>query len=224
MLCNEAAVLSTRRGSKLVTAADFESARDKVLMGLESKNKTTDQAERKLTAYHEAGHALLACANPHSDPVHQTTIMQRGTALGMMMRLPEKEKLSVTLAQLKADLDVVMAGRAAEEIVFGKEYVTSGAMSDIERATDIATNMVVNWGMSEVVGMRKIAQSPLGYGDLVDREIKAVLDSAYLRAIDTLTKQRVALDAIAEALLERETLSGKEVRAIYKANTEPLAA
>lgn len=224
MLCNEAAVLSSRRDSKLVSAADFESARDKVLMGLESKNKTTDQGERKLTAYHEAGHALLACANPHSDPVHQTTIMQRGTALGMMMRLPEKEKLSVTLAQLKADLDVVMAGRAAEEIVFGKEFITSGAMSDIEQATDIATNMVVNWGMSEAIGMRKIAQSPLGYGEVVDREIKAVLDGAYLRAIETLNAQRPALDAIAEALLERETLSGKEVRTIYKARVEPLAA
>lgn len=223
-LCNEAAVLSSRRGSKLVTAADFEEARDKVLMGLQSKNKTTDQAERRLTAFHEAGHALLACANPHSDPVHQTTIMQRGMALGMMMRLPEKEKRSVTLAQLNADLDVVMAGRAAEEIVFGKELITSGAMSDIERATDIATNMVVNWGMSEKIGMRKIAQSPLGYGDIVDAEIKGVLDRSYARAVETLTNQRAALNAIAEALLERETLSGKEVRAIYKASLEPLAA
>ena len=223
-LCNEAAARASRRGSKLVTAEDFESSRDKIVMGLESKNKTTDQHERKLTAFHEAGHALLACANPHSDPVHQTTIMQRGMALGMMMRLPEKEKLSITLAQLKADLDVVMAGRAAEEIVFGKEFVTSGAMSDIERATEVATNMVVNWGMSDTIGMRKIAQSPLGYGDIVDREIKTVLDDAYARAIETLKTQRPALDAIAEALLERETLSGKEVRAIYKASLEPLAA
>lgn len=215
-LANEAAVLASRRGSKLVAYADFEEARDKALMGLQSKNQTKDQAERKLTAYHEAGHALLACANPHSDPVHQATIMQRGAALGMVMRLPEKERRSITKAQLLADLDVLMAGRAAEELVFGEDYVTSGAMSDIAKATEVATNMVVNWGMSKNIGMRKIEATGVGYGAVVDEEINNVISQAYQRAITVLTRDKVVLEAIAQALLERETLSGKEIRAIYE--------
>ncbi len=155
-------IAGSRSDSKLVTAQDFEEARDKIVMGAKKKNLTVDEQERKLTAFHEAGHALMACANPDSDPVHQATIMQRGAALGMVMRLPEGDKRSVTKAQLNADLEVLMAGRAAEEIVFGADKVTSGAMSDIARATEIATNMVVNWGMSEKIGMLKIEQTGNG--------------------------------------------------------------
>lgn len=219
-LVNQAALIAAARNDgNLVTAHDFEEARDKIVMGAKKKNLAVDDRERKLTAYHEAGHALMACANPHSDPVHQATIMQRGAALGMVMRLPEKDKRSVTKAQLNADLDVLMAGRAAEEIVFGEDQITSGAMSDIAKATEIATNMVVNWGMSDRIGMRRIEQSGIGYGEHVDREIKVMIDTAYDRAKGTLEAKRNILDAIAQALLDKETIPGSDIRLIYNALT-----
>lgn len=216
-LVNQAAMIAAARNNgKEVTAHDFEEARDKIVMGAKKKNLSADTQERRLTAYHEAGHALMACANPHSDPVHQATILQRGAALGMVMRLPEKDKLSVTKAQLNADLEVLMAGRAAEEIVFGTDQITSGAVSDIAKATEIATNMVVNWGMSDVIGMRKIEQTGVGYGAQAEREIKDVIDNAYLKAKSTLKDLRDTLDAIAKALLDKETIPGEDIRMIYR--------
>jgi len=227
-LVNEAALLAARRSKRLVTQHEFEDAKDKVMMGAERRSMVMSDEEKKLTAYHEGGHALVAMHMPASDPVHKATIIPRGRALGMVMRLPERDQLSVTRAKMKADLAVAMGGRVAEELIFGHDKVTSGASADIKMATNMARAMVTQYGMSDKLG-------PLAYGDneeevflghsvarqqnlsdetqkLVDDEIHSIIDEAYAKANSLLKKHLKQLHTIANGLLEYETLSGKEIK------------
>ena len=227
-LVNEAALLAARRGKALVGMAEFEAAKDKVMMGSERRSLVMTDEERRLTAYHESGHALVALNLEASDPIHKATIIPRGRALGMVMRLPERDQLSLTRAKLKADLAVAMGGRIAEEMIFGHEKVTSGASSDIQMATAMAKAMVTQYGMSDEMG-------PLSYGDneqeiflghsvarqqnmseetqrKIDGEIRKLVDNGYQTAIDILNSKIEDLHIIAKGLLEYETLSGDEIR------------
>ncbi len=227
-LVNEASILAARRGKRLVTQGEFEDAKDKVMMGAERRSMVMTEEEKKLTAYHEGGHALVAIHLPASDPIHKATIIPRGQALGMVMRLPERDQTCVTRAKFNADLAVAMGGRVAEEIIFGHDKVTSGAASDIKMATRLARAMVTQYGMSDKLG-------PLSYGDneeevflghsvarqqnlsedtqrLVDAEIHTLVDEAYKLARKVLEKNIDQLHMLAEALLEHETLSGVEIR------------
>ena len=231
-LVNEAALLAARRSKRLVTQQEFEDAKDKVLMGAERRSLVMSEEEKKLTAYHEGGHALIAIKLEDSDPVHKATIIPRGRALGMVMRLPERDQLSVTRAKLKADIAVAMGGRVAEEIIFGHEKVTSGASSDIKMATQMARAMVTQYGMSDKLG-------PLAYGDneeevflghsvartqnmsdetqkLVDSEIHLIVDEGYDLATKLLKDNLDELHTIANGLLEYETLSGDEIIDLLK--------
>ena len=151
-LVNEAALLAARRSKRLVTMDEFEDAKDKVMMGAERRTLVMSEEEKKLTAYHEAGHALVALKQEASDPIHKATIIPRGRALGMVMRLPERDQVSVTRAKCHADLAVAMGGRVAEEMIFGHEKVTSGASSDIQMATKLARAMATRYGMSDKLG------------------------------------------------------------------------
>jgi len=231
-LVNEAALLAARRGKRLVTQIEFEDAKDKVMMGSERRSLVMNEEEKKLTAYHEAGHALVALKQPASDPIHKATIIPRGRALGMVMRLPERDQLSVTRAKLKADIAVAMGGRVAEEMTFGPDMVTSGASSDIKMATNMARAMVTRFGMSDKLG-------PLAYGDneeevflghsitrtqnlsddtqkLVDAEIYALVEEGLGVARSVLSRHEDELKLIAEGLLEYETLSGEEIIGLLK--------
>jgi len=231
-LVNEAALLAARRSKRLVTQQEFEDAKDKIMMGAERRSMVMSEEEKKLTAYHEGGHALVALHQPASDPIHKATIIPRGLALGMVMRLPERDQLSVTRAKFKADLAVAMGGRVAEELIFGYEKVTSGASSDIKMATSMARAMVTKYGMSDKLG-------PLAYGDneeeiflghsvartqnmsddtlkLVDEEIHRIVDEGYTAAEKICKKHIKQLHIIAEGLLEYETLSGDEIKALLK--------
>ncbi|GGB32910.1 ATP-dependent zinc metalloprotease FtsH [Roseibium aquae] len=227
-LVNEAALLAARRSKRLVTMAEFEDAKDKVMMGAERRTLVMTEEEKTLTAYHEAGHALVALHQPASDPIHKATIIPRGRALGMVMRLPEKDQVSLTRAKCKADLAVAMGGRVAEEMIFGYEKVTSGASGDIQMATKLARAMATQFGMSDKLG-------PLLYGEnqeevflghsvaksqnvsdetqkIVDAEIKTFVNQGYETAKHILTEHEDQLHTIAKGLLEYETLSGDEIR------------
>ena len=151
-ICNEAALLAARKNKRIVTLSDLEEAKDKVMMGSERRSMVMSEDEKKLTAYHEGGHAIVALFEKASDPIHKATIIPRGRALGMVMRLPERDQLSMTREKMYADISVAMGGRIAEEIIFGHDQVTSGASSDIEMVTKMAKNMVTRWGMSEIMG------------------------------------------------------------------------
>jgi cell division protease FtsH len=213
--------------------AAFEAAKDKVLMGAERRSLTMSEEERRLTAYHEAGHALVALNEPDSDPLHKATIMPRGRSLGMVVRLPERDRVSATRAKLEADLAVAMGGRAAEELIFGAARVTTGAAADIEMATHIARNMVCKWGMSDRLGLVAYAEEnapPTGYDKaamtdstaaLINGEVRAIVDRAHGRAKTVLTEQAPALDALAQALLDRETLDAEEIWSIVAAAGGP---
>ncbi len=231
-LVNEAALLAARRSKRLVMQQDFEDAKDKVLMGAERRSLVMSEEEKKLTAYHEGGHALIALNLEASDPVHKATIIPRGRALGMVMRLPERDHLSVTRAKMKADIAVAMGGRVAEELIFGEEKVTSGASSDIKMATTLARAMVTQYGMSDKLG-------PLAYGDneeevflghsvtrtqnlseetqkLVDSEIHMLVDEGYQLATNLLKKNKADLHTVANGLLEYETLTGDEIKGLLE--------
>ena len=159
-LVNEAALLAARRGKRLVTMSEFEDAKDKVMMGAERRTLVMTEDEKRLTAYHEAGHAIVALNVPATDPVHKATIIPRGRALGMVMQLPERDKLSMSLEQMTSRLAIMMGGRVAEEITFGREKVTSGAASDIEQATRLARMMVTRWGLSRRTRHRRLWREP----------------------------------------------------------------
>ena len=229
-LVNEAALLAARKNKRVVGMEDFEDAKDKVLMGSERKSMVMSDEEKKLTAYHEAGHAIVALNEPASDPVHKATIVPRGRALGVVMRLPQGDRLSMSRDKLKADLAVAMGGRVAEELIFGDEKVTTGASSDIKQATNIARKMVTEWGLSDAVG-------PLDYSgqddhfsgmagrksdlsddkaSLIDSEIKRIVNDGYERARKILTEKNKDLHKLAEALLEYEILSGDEIIDLLK--------
>ncbi|MEP3231361.1 MAG: ATP-dependent zinc metalloprotease FtsH [Hyphomicrobiales bacterium] len=224
-LVNEAALLAARRSKRLVTMNEFEDAKDKVMMGAERRTLVMGEEEKKLTAYHEAGHALVTIHMEASDPIHKATIIPRGRALGMVMRLPEKDQVSLTRAKCYADLAVAMGGRVAEEIIFGHEKVTSGASGDIQMATRLATAMVTQWGMSDKLGMidygpdEQSAQFAGRTGNIspatlvtIEEEIKNYVDEGYTEAKRILTDYNDQLHAIANGLLEYETLSGIEIQ------------
>lgn len=211
---NESAVHAGRAGKTALDGADFASARDKILLGVERRSSVLDAEDRRLVAVHEAGHAVAATLSPKADPVHQATIVPRGKSLGAVLRLPEKDRLNVPKAVLEADLIVLMAGRAAEECFFDANGVTTGAESDIEQATNIATRMVVRWGMSPL-GMIRVERASNGHWPAdVEQAIKTILDEAYAAALDLVRTHKVAVEALTEALLDAETLTGDEVRAI----------
>lgn len=231
-LVNEAALLAARKNKKAVGMIDLEEAKDKVMMGAERRSMVMSDEEKKLTAYHEAGHAVIALHEKESDPIHKATIIPRGRALGMVMRLPEGDRLSVSVAKLKADLAVAMGGRVAEEMIFGAEKVTTGASSDIAMVTNIATRMVTEWGMSEKLGLlaygaperevflgHSVTQNKNISDDTarqVDEEIRKISDAALARARQLLTDHRDQLETIAQALLEYETITGDEMRGLIK--------
>ncbi|AWK87082.1 ATP-dependent zinc metalloprotease FtsH [Azospirillum thermophilum] len=216
-LTNEAALSAARNGRVTVTSADFESAKDRVLMGTERRSLALSDHERRLTACHEAGHALVSLLCPEADPIHKATIIPRGRALGMVVRLPEGDRVSVSRAKLMADIAVAMAGRAAEELVFGQDAVTTGAEADFRAATDLARRMVTAWGMSDTIGF--VAHAGGESGPLrsertawhIDEEIRRITDEGMERARQLLSGNRAALDRIARALLEQETLTGDEI-------------
>ncbi|XP_043642395.1 ATP-dependent zinc metalloprotease YME1L isoform X1 [Drosophila teissieri] len=222
-MINQAALRAAIDGAETVSMKHLETARDKVLMGPERKARLPDEEANTITAYHEGGHAIVAFYTKESHPLHKVTIMPRGPSLGHTAYIPEKERYHVTKAQLLAMMDTMMGGRAAEELVFGAEKITSGASSDLKQATSIATHMVRDWGMSDKVGLRTIeASKGLGTGDTlgpntieaVDAEIKRILSDSYERAKAILRKHTKEHKALAEALLKYETLDADDIKAI----------
>ena len=231
-IVNESALLAARKNKKIVTMVDFEEAKDKVMMGAERRSLVMTQEEKELTAYHEGGHAIVALNQSASDPIHKATIIPRGRALGMVMRLPERDQLSLPREKMFADITVAMGGRVAEELIFGDKKVTSGASSDIEMATKMARNMVTKFGMSEKLG-------PIQYGEneeevflgrsvqrhqnvseetakTIDAEIRAIVDSCYGSAKKILNDKIEDLHKLAKGLIEYETLTGDEITALLK--------
>jgi cell division protease FtsH len=231
-LVNEAALLAARRGKRVVTMSELEDAKDKVMMGAERRSMAMSEEEKKLTAYHEGGHALVALHVIGSDPIHKATIIPRGRALGMVMRLPERDQLSLTRQKMLADLCVAFGGRLAEELIFGHEKVTTGAMSDIEMATRMARAMVTRYGMSDDLGPIAYAENQeevfLGHSvsrtqnvseataQKIDSEIRRIVDETYTRAKAILTEHLDDLHTVAKGLLEYETLTGDEIIALIK--------
>ena len=231
-LVNEGALLAARRGKRVVTMSELEDAKDKVMMGAERRSMAMSDEEKKLTAYHEAGHAIIAITVEGSDPIHKATIIPRGRALGMVMRLPERDALSLTRQKMLADLAVAFGGRLAEEIVFGHDKVTTGAQSDIEQATRMARAMVTRFGMSDKLGPIAYAENQeevfLGHSvsrtqniseataQTIDAEIHRIIDESYQRAKEILTSRQSDLNVLARGLLEYETLTGDEIIALLK--------
>jgi len=233
-LVNEAALLAARYGKKVVTMRELEAAKDKVMMGAERKSMVMSEDEKKMTAYHEGGHALVSIYNPSSDPIHKATIIPRGRALGMVMRLPEADKLSYHREKMYADLAVSMGGRVAEEIIFGYEKVSSGASSDIKYATGLARAMVTEWGMSDKIGPLFYGSGGdqevfLGYSmgqptktlsddiaNLIDSEVKRLVQEGHAQAKAILEEHIDELHRVAKSLLEYETLTGDEIKALAR--------
>ncbi len=231
-LTNEAALLAARAGKRVVTMTEFEEAKDKVMMGAERRSMVMTDEEKELTAYHEGGHALVAVRTPASDPVHKATIIPRGRALGMVMRLPEKDQHSMRRDQLFAHLAVAMGGRVAEELIFGHDAVTTGAASDIRMATSMARRMVTEWGMSDKLGPLRYSANEeevfLGHSvtqqknisestaEIIDAEIRRIVEEADAYARKIITEEVDNLHAIAKALLEYETLTGDEIHALLR--------
>ena len=236
-LVNEAALLAARKNKMLVDSSDFEEAKDKVMLGVERRSLVLTEDERRLTAYHEAGHAIVSMYTPGSDPLHKVTIMPRGRALGLTTWLPEVDRHNYTRDWLEGRLAAAFGGRVAEALVFGVGKVTTGAAGDIQQATGIARRMVTQFGMSDAVGMVAIGDREqevfLGrdiqshrvvserMSDLVDEEVKRLIDEAYQRAEKILIDQRQFLDLMAESLLERETLDLQDLRTLQQGETLP---
>ncbi len=234
-LVNEAALLAARRAKRVITMKEFEDSKDKVMMGAERRSMVMTEDEKKLTAYHEGGHALVMLYAPGHEPLHKVTIIPRGRALGVTMYLPERDRLSISERELKAKIASLFGGRIAEEMVFGKENITTGASNDIKVATDIARRMVTQFGFSDELG-------PLLYGDneeeiflghsvtqrknvsdstaaVIDAEIRRLIDEGAEAARNILTSHREELEFLAQALLEHETLSADEVRRVIRGET-----
>ena len=236
-LCNESALLAARKNKRIVTMSDIEEAKDKVMMGAERRTMIMTEDDKKLTAYHESGHAIVALNEKASDPIHKATIIPRGRALGVVFTLPERDKYSHTREYLEANISKAMGGRVAEEMIFGHEKVTSGASSDIQVATKLARDMVTKYGMSNKLG-------PLTYGEnedevflgrsitrqqhmaeetakKVDEEVKKIIDSGYQKAKKIITEKLDDLHKLAKALLIYETLSGEEIKDLILKNIQP---
>jgi cell division protease FtsH len=227
-MINEAALLATRSGSQTVDMKILEEAKDKVMMGAERRSMIITEKEKRITAFHEAGHALVACMLPGSDPVHKVTIIPRGRALGLTMQLPDEEKYSQDRTYLFNNLCTLLGGRVAEEIVF--DEITTGAGNDIERVSNIARKMVCEWGMSEKIGPLTFSPADPLNGQpgqimseetalAIDDEVKKLVQSAYTTAKNILIANRQALDAMSEALLEKETISRDDIKALLQAET-----
>ncbi|HEY2856186.1 MAG TPA: ATP-dependent zinc metalloprotease FtsH [Gemmatimonadaceae bacterium] len=236
-LVNEAALLAVRRNHDRIYMMDLEDAKDKVMLGVERKSMVMKEDERRLTAYHEAGHAICAIKIAGNDPLHKVTIVPRGRALGLAFTLPEDDRVSITRQQLEARLVMSYGGRTAEEIVFGRDRVTTGAASDIQQATAIARRYVTQWGLSEAIGpvlvgdneqelflgreiqhRREVSEQT---AQIVDQEVKRVIEEAYQRAKQTLETNIDLLHAVAAALLERETLTRDDIGILVKGGTLP---
>ncbi|MGH7106838.1 MAG: ATP-dependent zinc metalloprotease FtsH [Acetobacteraceae bacterium] len=231
-LVNEAALLAARIGKRVVAMAELEHAKDKVMMGAERRSLVMSEDEKRMTAYHEGGHALCALHESECDPVHKATIIPRGRALGLVMSLPEGDRYSKSRSKLLAELTMAMGGRAAEEIVFGAEHVSNGAAGDIKMATEQARRMVTEWGMSDRLGMILYGDNSqelfLGHSvtqhknvsestaQEIDGEIKHLIDSAYAKARQILTENLDELHRLAHGLLEYETLSGEEIKTVLR--------
>ncbi|MBI04635.1 MAG: cell division protein FtsH [Pelagibacteraceae bacterium] len=227
-LVNEAALLAARKNKRMVTLEDFENAKDKVMMGSERRSMVMTEEEKKLTAYHEAGHAVATLHSPASDPIHKATIIPRGRALGMVMRLPEKDQLAMRKDQMKAHLLIATGGRIAEEIIFGKDKITNGAASDIQMVTNLAKKMITEWGMSEILGRLRynsdseevflghsVAQSKNvsdSTAKIIDDEVRALAEEAEKNCRKILKDNIEELHTVAKGLLEYETLSGDEIK------------
>jgi cell division protease FtsH len=236
-IVNEAALLAARRNKAFVDMADMETAKDKVMLGVERKSLVLTEDERRLTAYHEAGHAIVSLQIPGLDPLHKVTIVPRGRALGLTTWLPEEDRHNYTKSWLEGRLASAFGGRVAEEVVFGSEKVTTGAANDIEQATQIARRMVTQFGMSDKVGVIAVGDQEqeifLGreivqrrgiserMNEVVDSEVKRIIDDAYARARQILTVHRELLDRMAAALLERETLDREEIELIAQGRSLP---
>ncbi len=231
-LVNEAALLAARTGRRTVGMAELEAAKDKVMMGAERRSLVMSEDEKRMTAYHEAGHALVAMHEPECDPVHKATIIPRGRALGLVMSLPAGDRYSKHKSKMKAELAMAMGGRVAEELIFGSDKVSNGASGDIKMATDQARRMVTEWGMSENLGMIAYGSNDqevfLGHSvtqsknisestaQKIDGEIRAIIDGAYARATKVLSENIDELHLLAKGLLEHETLSGDEIKQVIK--------
>ncbi len=231
-LVNEAALLAARKNKRMVTLEDFESAKDKVMMGAEKRSMVMSEDEKKLTAYHEAGHAVATLHSPASDPIHKATIIPRGRALGMVMRLPEKDQLSMRKDQMKAHLLIATGGRIAEEMIFGKDKITNGAASDIQMVTNLSKKMITEWGMSEKLGRLRynsdseevflghsVAQSKNlsdSTAKLIDEEVRSLAEEAENNCRKILQDNIEELHIVAKGLLEYETLSGDEIKDLIK--------
>ena len=236
-LVNESALLAARKNKRIVTNQEFEEAKDKVMMGAERRSMVMTEEEKKLTAYHEAGHAIVTINEKAAYPIHKATIIPRGRALGMVMQLPEKDEVSQTREQLHAQMAIAMGGRVAEELIFGDDKVTTGAVSDIEQATKRARAMVMRAGLSKELG-------PVAYGEneeevflgrsvarqqnmseetakKVDGEIRKFVEKGYERARKVLTEKIDDLHKLAKALLTYETLTGKEIEDLVNKNIYP---
>ena len=231
-LINEAALMSARKNRNMVSMNQLEEAKDKVMMGPERKSMMMTQDEKELTAYHEGGHALVALHSPASDRLHKVTIIPRGRALGVTMRLPERDRLSVSKEKLEADLAVLMGGRVAEEIIFGEEKVTTGASNDIKVATQIARKMITQWGLNQSIGPVLVGAEReevfLGHSmgrdnhmsdelaQRIDSEIRKTIDIAYKEAKSIISNNISGLHAIAKGLLKHEILTGEEVQKLLQ--------
>ncbi len=231
-LVNEAALLAARTGRRVVTMTEFEAAKDKVMMGSERRSMVMSDDEKRLTAYHEAGHALVAVNTPKSDPLHKVTIIPRGRALGVTMSLPERDRYSYSKLELLSKLAMMFGGRVAEELTFGADNITTGAGNDIQQATALARRMITEYGFSEKLGPLRYSENEeevfLGHSvtqrknvsdataKLIDDEIHRLVDNAEKTARDILTEHKVDLEKIAEALLEFETLSGEDIDGLLK--------
>jgi cell division protease FtsH len=231
-LVNEAALLAARRGKRVVTMSEFEDAKDKIMMGAERRTMVMTEQEKMLTAYHEGGHAIVALNVTATDPVHKATIIPRGRALGMVLQLPERDKLSMSFEQMTSRLAICMGGRVAEELVFGKDKITSGAQSDIEQATKLARAMVTRWGFSDELGTVMYGDNQdevfLGYSigrqqsvseataQKIDAEVRRLVEAGLADAMRILTDKRQDLERLAKGLLEYETLTGVEIVELLK--------
>ena len=236
-IVNESALLAARRNKRIVTMSDLEEAKDKVMMGAERKSMVMTEEEKTLTAYHEGGHAVVALYEPTSDPIHKATIIPRGRALGMVMRLPERDQLSITREKMFGNISVAMGGRIAEEMIFGYDNVTSGASSDIEMVTKMAKNMVTRYGMSDQLGPiayqeneeevflgRSVSRTQNVSEDTakkIDFEVKKIVEAGYARAKKILAEKVDELHKVSKALLTYETLSGEEIKKIVFENVYP---
>jgi cell division protease FtsH len=229
-LVNEAALLAARRGKRVVGRPEMEDAKDKVMMGAERRSMVMTEHEKKNTAYHEAGHALVGMNVPQHDPLHKVTIIPRGRALGVTMNLPEQDRLSYTRQYCVSKLASMFGGREAEVLIFGPENVTNGAVSDIQQATRMARAMIMEWGMSEKLGRVRYRSNEqevfLGHSvaqsnnmseetaRLIDSEVRQLIEDAEQTARRILSEKRDQLEIIAKGLLEYETLSGDEVNGL----------